>query len=102
MNGKSANFNLKNAAIYSKIAPNAAEKRPWDCWRGVFQVFWGYFHDQKWLWIIFVRREMLTFFALVFLLEKMRIRLGFGRGLRLFCAGVLNEENAQTQSIHKG
>ena len=81
MIGKSANFNLKNAAIYSKIAPNAAEKRPWGCWRGVFQVFWGYFHDEKWLWSLFLRREMLTFFALVFLtgedVDTAVVRQGF-------------------------
>ena len=47
MNGKSAHFNLKNEAIYSKIAPNAAEKRPWGCWRTIFQVFGGYFYDEK-------------------------------------------------------
>ena len=47
MNGKSANFNLKNEAIYSKIAPNAAEKQPWEGWRANFQVFLRYFYDEK-------------------------------------------------------
>ena len=102
MNGKNAHFNLKNEAIYSKVAPNAAEKRPWEGWWAIFQVFLSYFDDEKWPYRPFIRREQLTFFALVFLLERMRIRLGFGRSLRLFCAGVLNEENAQSQSIHKG
>ena len=56
MNGKSANFNLKNEAIYSKIAPNAAEKRLWGCGRAIFQVFLRYFYDEKWPYRLFIRR----------------------------------------------
>ena len=47
MIGVNANFNLKNEAIYSKIAPNAAEKRPWGSWRVIFQVFLMYFDNEK-------------------------------------------------------
>ena len=66
MNGKNAHFNLKNEAIYSKVAPNAAEKRPWEGWWAIFQVFLSYFDDEKWPYRPFIRREQLTFFALVF------------------------------------
>ena len=66
MNGENAHFNLKNEAIYSKSAPNAAEKRPWGSWWAIFRVFLSYFDDEKWLYRPFIRREQLTFFALVF------------------------------------
>jgi len=56
LKGKNAHFNLKNEAIYSKIAPNAAEKRPWGCWRAIFQVFLRYFYDEKWPYRLFKRR----------------------------------------------
>ena len=51
--GKSANFILKKASFSSKITPNAAEKRAWGRWHGIFQVFVAYFYDEKWPYRLF-------------------------------------------------